>query len=85
MKLTCDLCGGKLQVNPGGQGAHCADCGLGYTLERLREKLGVQTPRQPESAPVISAEPKPVEVTPEVETVKKAENPVSTGNCSLKK
>lgn len=83
MKLTCDLCGGKLQVNPGGQSARCADCGLGYTFERLREKLGIQTPRQPEPAPVISAEPEPVKVVPEVETVKKAENPVSAGDCDF--
>ena len=83
MKLTCDLCGGKPQVNPGGQGARCADCGLGYTMERLREKLGVQTPKQPEPAPVISAEPEPVKVAPEAETVKKAENPVFARNCDF--
>ena len=42
MKLTCDLCGGALQVNLGGQGATCLTCGLGYTMDRLREKLSLQ-------------------------------------------
>lgn len=40
MKLVCDLCGGALQMNSGGQGATCTGCGLTYSMERLREKLG---------------------------------------------
>ncbi len=43
MRITCDLCGGELQVNPGGKGAACTVCGLGYTMERLREKLSGQS------------------------------------------
>lgn len=46
MKLGCDLCGGALQMNLGGQGATCTACGMGYTMERLREKLSGQTVRQ---------------------------------------
>ena len=43
MKLTCDLCGSELQMTSGGQGAVCTNCGLTYSMERLREKLGIQT------------------------------------------
>lgn len=39
MKLACDLCGGTLQMNSGGQDATCTDCGLVYPLSRLHEKL----------------------------------------------
>lgn len=39
MKITCDLCGGALQMNLGGQSATCTSCGLVYTMDRLREKL----------------------------------------------
>lgn len=42
MKLTCDLCGGTLQMNAGGQGATCMVCGLGYSMDRLREMLRKQ-------------------------------------------
>ena len=84
MKLTCDLCGGKLRVEPGGQSARCTECGLGYTMERLREKLGLQTPRQPEPeepvAPVAPAAPEPVEDIPEVEAVEDVEEPVSAAD-----
>ncbi len=40
MKLTCDLCGGTLQMNAGGKGAACAGCGMTYSMDALREKLG---------------------------------------------
>ncbi len=36
MKVKCDLCGGMLQIHKGGM-ALCAECGLGYSMERLRE------------------------------------------------
>ena len=48
MKITCDLCGGALQINLGGQGATCTNCGLSYTMDRLREKLTGATPVPPE-------------------------------------
>ena len=54
MKITCDLCGGALQINLGGQGATCTNCGLSYTMDRLREKLTGETP-------VRSEPPKPVD------------------------
>lgn len=61
MKITCDLCGGALQINLGGKGATCMTCGLGYTMERLREKLNQNT-----ATPVTPVVPTPV--TPVVPT-----------------
>ena len=49
MKLTCDLCGGELQMNLDGQGAACGSCGMTYSLEHLRKKLGVQTAEKQET------------------------------------
>lgn len=57
MKITCDLCGGSLQINMGGQGATCTTCGLNYTMDRLREKLTGETPVKPE--PLKPEPPKP--------------------------
>ncbi|MBE6982048.1 MAG: hypothetical protein E7437_07010 [Ruminococcaceae bacterium] len=52
MKLTCDLCGGNLQVEAGGTGASCVSCGLTYSMERLREKMQPsQPPLSQEHAP----------------------------------
>lgn len=51
MKLTCDLCGGALQINLGGQGATCTNCGLGYTMDRLKEKLSGNTVQTNPPAP----------------------------------
>ena len=52
MKLTCDLCGGTLQINMNGQSASCTNCGLGYTMEYLRGKLQGKVVQQVSSAPV---------------------------------
>lgn len=38
-KITCDLCGGTLQIDAGGQSASCMDCGMPHSIERVREKL----------------------------------------------
>lgn len=38
-QLTCDLCGGKLVMRPGGV-AVCEGCSMEYSLESLKEKLG---------------------------------------------
>lgn len=56
MKLTCDLCGGALQMTPGGGLAHCVNCGLEYSQERLQEKLQSAAPVTP-AAPVSPAAP----------------------------
>lgn len=48
MKLTCDLCGGELQMQAGGQRACCANCGLEYSQERLVEMLKDNTQVRPE-------------------------------------
>ena len=40
MTLVCDICGSNLQMNADNQGATCAACGVTYTLESLRAKLG---------------------------------------------
>ena len=42
MKLTCDICNHELQMNLGGLSAICPNCGISYSIERLREKLGEQ-------------------------------------------
>jgi len=80
MKLTCDICGGDLQMAAGGQGATCTVCGVTYDIGRLREKLGApapqptaQTPIQqvPQQAPVVQAppQPQPTAVTPASDTI----------------
>ena len=38
MKLICDLCGGSLEMKNGS--AVCQNCGLTYSIETLREKMG---------------------------------------------
>ena len=37
--LQCDLCGGRLIMDAGGETAICEGCTMTYTIERLREKL----------------------------------------------
>lgn len=39
-ELQCNLCGGPLTVQAGGQRAVCGNCGLEYPMERLRELQG---------------------------------------------
>jgi len=39
--LVCDVCGGTLRMEAGGETAVCQYCGVQYTLERLREKIQV--------------------------------------------
>ncbi|MBQ8831581.1 MAG: hypothetical protein IJ017_08280 [Oscillospiraceae bacterium] len=43
MKLTCDICGSGLQMNADNQGAACTNCGMAYSIESLRTKLGSST------------------------------------------
>ena len=50
MKLTCDLCGGTLEMTSGGQSAVCTNCGISYSIERLREKLGSRSTADGSSA-----------------------------------
>ncbi len=38
--LVCDVCSGTLVMGAGGQKAVCSGCGLEYSVERLREKVG---------------------------------------------
>lgn len=37
-KLQCDLCGGSIVMQGGGQFAVCDSCGTKYSVERMREK-----------------------------------------------
>ena len=37
--LTCDVCGGNLIMNAGGQTATCQFCGMMHSIERMREKV----------------------------------------------
>lgn len=39
-KIQCDICGGGLVMQTGGNGAVCENCGLAYSVERMREMLG---------------------------------------------
>lgn len=60
MKLTCDLCDGSLQVNSGGKSASCVNCGLTYSMERLREKMTADSSAvEPETTPEPPIDPKP--------------------------
>lgn len=36
-KLVCDVCGGAIRMQEGGQLGICSCCGLEYTVERMRE------------------------------------------------
>ena len=38
-KLQCDICGGTLVMQSGGQSAVCDSCGMQYSVERVREKV----------------------------------------------
>lgn len=58
MKLTCDLCGGSLEMKNGN--AVCVNCGLSYSMETLREKINkpnsAEPPKPaPDKTPVASA------------------------------
>lgn len=61
MKLTCDLCGGELQMNPGG--AVCGNCGLEYGEDRIREKMAEQKPVPDPKPPVRKDPPAPKKPT----------------------
>ena len=39
MKLTCDICGGELEMQSGGNKVVCVDCGMTYSVSRVKEKL----------------------------------------------
>lgn len=64
MKITCDLCGGALQMNPGGRGATCTECGLTYSMERLREMLAGKTSVKPEPLKPVPPKPEPPKPMP---------------------
>lgn len=38
-KLCCDICGGTLVMQAGGETAICDSCGMQYSIERMREKV----------------------------------------------
>ncbi|MBE5954992.1 MAG: hypothetical protein E7253_00910 [Lachnospiraceae bacterium] len=39
MKLSCEICGGTLEMKSGGRGAECTICGLNYSLDYLKEMV----------------------------------------------
>ena len=47
MKIKCDLCGGELLMDAGGQTASCVNCGMKHSLERVREKLATHEAKEP--------------------------------------
>jgi len=65
MKICCDLCRGTLQMNAGGQDATCLNCGMTYTMERLRRMLNPPQDSvvQPPVAPAVTM-PVPAPVAP---------------------
>ena len=72
MKLTCDLCDGKLEMKA--DGAVCSICGIAYSRARLDEKLCNLQPA------VVSAHP--TENT--VQTIRKASVPKPSGAANQK-
>lgn len=61
MKLTCNLCGGELQMNTDRQGATCIACGMNYSMESLRQQLNSspQSPVQTDAAVSAYAQSEP--------------------------
>ena len=56
MKIKCDLCGGELLMDAGGQTASCIDCGMKHSVERVREKLATHEAKEPsvsEEKPIV--------------------------------
>ena len=39
MKIKCDICNGELMIEAGGKLALCMNCGMHYSIERLKEEL----------------------------------------------
>lgn len=72
MKITCDVCGGELMIGSGGKAAVCTVCGMGHTMERVREKLM----EAQGGGQVISALAEEVRVNPVVEPVVDAEEEI---------
>lgn len=38
-KLECDVCGGAIEIQQGGQIGICDSCGLKYSMDRIKEKV----------------------------------------------
>lgn len=57
MKLTCDLCGGVLEMRDGRTSAVCCNCGMEYGEDRLREKLSEIQPPAVKTLPVRDVPP----------------------------
>ena len=36
-KLQCDICGGQIEMQSGGQNGICVNCGTAYSLDRMKE------------------------------------------------
>lgn len=43
MKALCDICSGELIINAGGNFAVCENCSMKHSIERVREKLSLNT------------------------------------------
>ncbi len=57
--IKCDLCGGALTMLKGGQSAVCKNCGMEYSLERVREMMAAGAPvKPPEPVAQMTDEPK---------------------------
>lgn len=38
-RLRCDICGGSLVMQEGGESVICESCGMKYSSARMREKV----------------------------------------------
>jgi len=47
MKVVCSICGGTLLVESGGKMAVCTGCSVGYSIERVREMVGMHNHEPP--------------------------------------
>ncbi|MBQ3088375.1 MAG: hypothetical protein IJC36_01945 [Clostridia bacterium] len=62
MKLTCNICGAPLQMNPNNNGAFCTNCGMNYSVESLRNKLNAGANVPPTNSILLKKKPTSNEV-----------------------
>lgn len=72
MKVVCCICGGVLMVETGGKMAVCTGCGVGYSIERVREMVGTHN----HEPPVEKSSPPKKERTGGRESMKKGKEAV---------
>ena len=79
-KLSCDVCGGLIQMQPGGYRGVCINCGVVYSLPRLRQ-LWAELQKPADQRKAVPPDPEP---RPEPAPVKVAA-PSGSGEFEIKK